>query len=237
MDLTPLCRSLPGWNVRGVGAGCVTLTGDSKLESPRRVMPCWVRRYIVTIKGGLAVNVLVAYASRYGSTKAIAEFMASRLTDDGVPAAAVSVEEQPDLAQFDAFVVGSAVYMGHWLKPALRFVRDGSEVLAKKPTWLFSSGPLGPASTKAHEETGAGSADPAELGEMRDAIQPRAHEVFDGALSPGRLSIGHRAIRLLPAGRALLPDGDFRQWPGIEAWVDDIARELKHSAAQRTTAH
>jgi menaquinone-dependent protoporphyrinogen oxidase len=177
------------------------------------------------------VNVLVAYASRYGSTKSVAEFMANRLRDDGIQATATSVEDQPDLAQFDAFVVGSAVYMGHWLKPAVRFVREGSEVLSKRPTWLFSSGPLGPASTKAHEDTGAGSAEPVELEEMRAAIGPRAHEVFDGALTLDRLSLGHRAIRLMPAGRALLPEGDFRPWPAIEAWVDDIAHQLNQPAA------
>lgn len=173
------------------------------------------------------MNVLVAFASKYGSTGEIAAFVAERLRAEGLQATALPVDVVPDAEAYDAFVVGSGMYIGHWLKPAVQFVRDHREVLSSRPTWLFSSGPLGPASTEVQEQTGAGGIDPEELAEIREAIQPRDHHVFDGALHPKRLSLAHRLVRLMPAGKGLLPEGDFRQWPEIEAWAADIARDLR----------
>jgi menaquinone-dependent protoporphyrinogen oxidase len=31
----------------------------------------------------------------------------------------------------------------------------------------------------------------------------------------------------MPAVREALPAGDFRDWPAIEAWAEEIARELR----------
>ena len=66
------------------------------------------------------MNVLVAYASRLGSTRAIAERIAERIQTDGIAATARDVETVDDLIPYDAVIVGSAVYAGHWLKEASR---------------------------------------------------------------------------------------------------------------------
>ena len=173
------------------------------------------------------VNILVAFATRYGSTEQIAGFIGERLRAEGLQPTVEPVESIHHVDPYDAFIIGSGVYIGHWLKPGVQFVRKHRDVLATRPTWLFSSGPLGPQSTKAHEATGAGSAEPAELTEFREAIRPRDHQVFDGALDPTRLGLGHKLIRAMPAGKALLPAGDFRDWPAIEAWAADIATQLR----------
>lgn len=44
---------------------------------------------------------------------------------------------------YDAVVLGSAVYVGRWLEPARELVDAHAEELAARPTWLFSSGPIG----------------------------------------------------------------------------------------------
>lgn len=49
-----------------------------------------------------------------------------------------------------------------------------------------------------------------------------------GALDPSKLGFRERAIRSLPAGRALLPEGDFRDWAEIEGWAAGIAQDLAH---------
>ena len=70
---------------------------------------------------------------------------------------------------------------------------------------------------------------PKEFSELRDAIQPRGDRVFFGALDQDNLTLSERTIRRMPAGRALLPDGDFRDWQDIDLWAKAIASELSRS--------
>ncbi len=88
------------------------------------------------------MNVIVIYKSRYGSTRGIAEFIAEKLREHGVKAEARSVDTALDIEEYDAVVIGSAVYMEHWMKEAAELVRRNRAVLAGRPVWLFSSGPL-----------------------------------------------------------------------------------------------
>jgi menaquinone-dependent protoporphyrinogen oxidase len=172
------------------------------------------------------MNVLVAYATRHGATQGIAERIAVRLRAAGLQADVKPITALGDLSGYGAFLVGSAAYLGRWLPEAVEFVRANRAVLIDRPAWLFSSGPLGaePTSPLAPEQRDA--AEPREIRELRVAIQPRDHRVFSGALTPARLGLRDRAIRTLPAGRALLPEGDFRDWPDIDAWAAGIAGEL-----------
>jgi menaquinone-dependent protoporphyrinogen oxidase len=89
------------------------------------------------------MEVLVAYASRHGSTAGIAERIAAGLQAAGLSAEAVAVTHVGDVERYDAFVIGSAAYLFHWLKDATRFVKRHRAVLGDRPLWLFSSGPLG----------------------------------------------------------------------------------------------
>jgi menaquinone-dependent protoporphyrinogen oxidase len=170
--------------------------------------------------------ILVAYASKHGATRAIAERIADRLRAAGQQAEARPVRAAGELAGYDAVVVGSATYAGHWLKEAAEFVRRNRAVLATRPVWLFSSGPLGTQATDAKGQDLRVAAEPKEVAEFREAIGPRDHHVFFGVLDPGKLGFAERALRKLPAGRALLPEGDFRDWQEIEAWAESIAHNL-----------
>src|SRR4051794_34970520 len=90
------------------------------------------------------MTVLVTAASRHGATQEIAEAIANGLTERGVDASAMPVENVANPGDYDAYVIGSAVYMGRWLKPAREFVQANTDTLREAPVWLFSSGPLGP---------------------------------------------------------------------------------------------
>lgn len=90
------------------------------------------------------MKVLVAAASRYGATQEIADAIGRVLTDHGIDVKVVRAEGLDNVTLYDAVVLGSGVYMGNWLAPARRFVEEYGEELASRPTWLFSSGPLGP---------------------------------------------------------------------------------------------
>src|SRR5438128_10904375 len=89
------------------------------------------------------MHVLVAVATRHGSTRGIADAIARELQALGVDADVRRVDEVPDLENYDAVVLGSAVYMGSWESAANRFVQRCRAKLQTMPVWLFSSGPVG----------------------------------------------------------------------------------------------
>ncbi len=174
------------------------------------------------------MKILVTYASRHGSTKEIAERIAAKLH-----AAALDLPEnrdQPDLVAYDAFVIGSAAYMGHWLGDATAFVRQYAGLLSKSPVWLFSSGPLGTEETDDKGRDLRTTSEPEEIAEFRDLIHPRDHRVFFGALDPSRLGVRDSLIRVIPPARRLLPEGDFRDWSDVDGWAASIAAELAAAA-------
>src|SRR5258705_13857553 len=89
------------------------------------------------------MKVLVAAASRHGATQEIAEAIGRTLNGEGVHAEVAANVDASDPAGYDAVVLGSAVYMGHWLEAATKFVEAHGTALSARPTWLFSPGPIG----------------------------------------------------------------------------------------------
>ena len=77
------------------------------------------------------MRVLVAYATKHGSTRGIAERIAETLTQEGVDATLVDVKEAPPADQFDAFVIGGAAYMYHWLKESADYVRAHAQEMSE----------------------------------------------------------------------------------------------------------
>jgi menaquinone-dependent protoporphyrinogen oxidase len=116
--------------------------------------------------------------------------------------------------EFDAVVLGSGVYAGHWLADAKALVARNPAQFGERPVWLFSSGPLGDPLAPAGE--------PADAEPMLEATLARDHRVFGGRLSRGDLSFAEKLI--VSAVRA--PEGDFRPWDDIRAWARQIATEL-----------
>lgn len=161
------------------------------------------------------MRVLVAYASKHGSTREIAERIAEKLRQLGKPAEARAVEEAAEVGSYDAFVIGSAVYYGSWLKEATEWVHRHQAVLAGRPVWLFSVGPLG-------TEVKDTEPQPKEMAQFQQAIHPRDQRIFFGALDHKSLSFPERMV--VKAVRA--PEGDFRDWQAIEAWAATIAQGL-----------
>jgi menaquinone-dependent protoporphyrinogen oxidase len=179
------------------------------------------------------MSVLVGHASKHGATGEIAERIAEILTLAGRHAEAREVQQAGDLGGYEGFVVGSAVYSTHWLKDASAFVMSNRDLLAHRPVWLFSSGPLGTDATDAKGVDLPATAEPKEIPGFREAIRPRDHHVFFGALDPGRLTFAEKTLRKLPAAAAMMPEGDFRDWTEIEVWSRNIALELTRLDAGR----
>ncbi len=177
------------------------------------------------------MNVLVAYATRHGATRGIAERIAETLERHGHDTVLLPADQVRDPRAFDAFVIGSAAYQHHWLKPAADLVRSNAALLASRPTWLFSSGPLGGDAVKPGPDPLTDSI-PKEFGEFERAIHPRDKRVFYGAYDPDAPAASFEDrfmggfMKLFPQIRKGIPSGDYREWPVIEAWADGIATDL-----------
>jgi menaquinone-dependent protoporphyrinogen oxidase len=180
------------------------------------------------------MKVLVAYATRHGATRGIAERIAETLERAGLDVTVAAVDRAGDSSGYDAFVIGSAAYMGRWLASASQFVRRNQSVLANRPVWLFSSGPVGTETIDAKGRSVLEASRPREFDEFQESLRPRDERVFYGAFDPGAEPTGFverlgAVFMRMPAIRKELPAGDFRDWPMIEKWAGQIARGLWES--------
>jgi len=182
------------------------------------------------------MNILVAYASRHGATAGIAERIAAGLRSTGLHADVKPVTDVRDVSAYDAFVIGGAAYMFHWLKDATSFVKRHRATLTERPVWLFSSGPLGTDPVDQEGRDVLETSRPKEFQELMELLRPRGERVFFGAWDPDAPPIGiaERLMHHAPAGKDAMPAGDFRDWPAIDAWAAEIAAALNlHEARDR----
>jgi menaquinone-dependent protoporphyrinogen oxidase len=170
----------------------------------------------------MGTKVLIAYASRHGSTEGIARRLEAALRAQGVAADAIEADVVRDPEGYDGYVVGSAVYAGQWLGPAKAFVRHYRGLLGRHPLWLFSSGPL--SSDPAERDR----ARPGAIDRLAEELSARGHEVFAGAWDRAAPPVGvmERVMHALPPARDALPDGDFRDWDQVDRFAAVIAGEL-----------
>ena len=169
------------------------------------------------------MRVLVTAATRHDATREIAEAIAAGLIERGMDAETRPIDEVTDLAGYDAVVLGSAVYMGRWLKSAHEFAERNVADLGAVPVWLFSSGPLGNPGHLIPQ------GEPAEVAELTELTGALGHSVFAGRLVRARLGVLERAtVRAVHA-----PEGDYRQWDAVRAFADEIAKQLGASGAGR----
>jgi menaquinone-dependent protoporphyrinogen oxidase len=177
-------------------------------------------------------KILVAYATKHNSTAEIASAIGEILRQT----ATFQVEVQPmeaveDLTPYDAVVLGSAVYVGQWQSKAADFLKKNEQRLARRPVWLFSSGPTGegdPASLM------KGWRFPETLQPVADFIKPRDIALFHGKLDPDDLNFFERgAVKMVKA-----PTGDFRDWDMIRQWASNIAKALlEEEKVSQETVH
>ena len=88
-------------------------------------------------------HVLVAYSSKMGSTAEIAEAIGDELRKAGAEVDVSDARTAGPPFEYDAVILGSAVYAARWLKPARRYLKQNRQQMAHRPTWLFQSGPCG----------------------------------------------------------------------------------------------
>ena len=161
------------------------------------------------------MRVLVTAATKHGATGDIAQAIAQTLREEGLDSTVLPPEQVDAVDGYDAVILGSAVYAGHWLRSAKELADRSGSALTARPVWLFSSGPVGDPPKR--EE------DPVDVAQVLAVTGAREHRLFAGKLDRKRLSFPEKAI--MSALHA--PEGDFRDWRAIAAWAATIAAALR----------
>jgi menaquinone-dependent protoporphyrinogen oxidase len=162
---------------------------------------------------------LVTYASKYGSTKEIAERIAKVLQQQGVNTTVQAASDVQSLASYDAVVVGSSLYGGNWLPSARDFIKKFRDGLANKEVWVFSSGP---ATFDDPVHVLGGWHIPENLKDTLDIIRPQSIVLFSGKIDVTKLSAEDYLVSSSLRGTS----GDYRNWAVIEGWAKEIAFAL-----------
>jgi menaquinone-dependent protoporphyrinogen oxidase len=161
-------------------------------------------------------RVLVAYASKHGSTEEIAEAVAEELRGCGHEADCVRAGDVRAVDGYDAVVIGSAVYIKRWRGDAKHLLRKHAKTLRSVPFWIFSSGPTGDPA-----EDDPDWLEPPRIIKQAEELGVREHVVFGGRAAPE----GGPMARSMAEG---VPEEfrDRRDWAEIRAWARRIAAAL-----------
>jgi menaquinone-dependent protoporphyrinogen oxidase len=167
----------------------------------------------------LVSSVLIAYASKYGSTKEIAEHIALVLRREGFEVTVSDAEAVSSLYPYNAVIIGSALYFDNWLPAASELLESFQDDLARKDVWLFSSGITG----EGDFEKVIDWSYPEALKDVIKTIKPKAITLFGGKVDSNQLSLEDWLVN--PGVRVEV--GDYRNWVKIEAWAQTIADTLR----------
>lgn len=165
------------------------------------------------------MNVLIAYASKYGATREIAERIAEILERGGARANVHPAEDVTSLRDYDAVVIGSGVYSANWLPEASELLESFEEDLATKPVWIFSDGPTTEGDPV---EALGGWTHPTSLQPLIDSVQPEGVALFAGKIDADKLALEDWLLNRSMRGIV----GDYRDWDTIGAWAGHIAKRL-----------
>ena len=164
-------------------------------------------------------TVLVTYASKHGSTAEIAQSIGETLRQNGFSVDVFPVEQVGIVREYDAVILGSAVYLGRWLKEAVTFLRTSSRSLQDIPLYIFSSGPIGEGDPI---EMMDGFTVPKEVKALTASMKLREVKVFHGKIDLRKLTLAELMLFKSVGAQT----GDFRKWDAIKLWAQHVSDEL-----------
>jgi menaquinone-dependent protoporphyrinogen oxidase len=170
----------------------------------------------------MSTSVLVAYATRYGSTQEVAEAVTATLRECGLSVDLRPAHEVDTLTRYNAVVLGAALYMFRWHKDALRFLSRHRKALMERPVAIFA---LGPTHNPYDEKEWLNSNTQLDKGLAKFPwLKPIAREMFGGKYDPTKL----RFPLNLFAGAE--PESDLRDWTAISSWTNELALKLENTS-------
>ena len=162
-------------------------------------------------------RVLVAYASRTGSTAGVAETVADTLCTGDVQVDVRQAKNLSDISGYRGVIVGSAVYMGRWMPEAIKFLETHRDALRNLPVAFYTVCLTMKDDTEENRLTVGAYADLA-----RDTVEPIDVGLFAGWLQNDRLSLAYRLIIKIMG----MEQGDYRDWSAKRAWATELAPYL-----------
>jgi menaquinone-dependent protoporphyrinogen oxidase len=174
-----------------------TLGGHSEMEERR------------TMKD----RILIAYASRCGSTGEVAQAMAEVLAAQGHAVDVQLAKKVQDLAPYSAVIVGSAIRMGKWLPEAAEFVTRHQARLSQLPTAFFTVHML-----NLDDKPECRAAREAYIAPVRKVLTPSAEAFFAGKIELARMSLFDRLMSKAMKAN----DQDLRDWNKIRSWAEGL---------------
>jgi menaquinone-dependent protoporphyrinogen oxidase len=167
-----------------------------------------------------AKKVLVAYASKYGSSGGVADAIGKELCSKGVAADVVLIKNAGNISSYQGVVIGSAIYMGKWMPEAVDFVKKNRDVLRQVPVAYFLVCMTLARPTEKNRAEVLSYMDP--VLKAVPEIKPVGIGTFAGALDYNNLSWLNKKI-LKSKGS---PEGDFRDWTAIRTWAEGLCSPL-----------
>lgn len=176
---------------------------------------------------GVGMRVLVGYASAKGSTREIAERIATRLRAAGHVTPVDSVDQAPAIASYDALVLRQCHSQRTQVTRAMAAVTRLPSGIENLPVWAFSVSSIGATSSTVSPTLArvlcARTPLPNAAQHLQEVTDLRAHRFFARAIARGDWpGIGRIVFRLM-GGRY----GDARDWA---AWADGIANDFARQA-------
>ena len=160
-------------------------------------------------------NVLVAYATRAGSTGEVAQALAEVLRGHGLAVDLRLAKDVNPAENYSAVVIAVALYMGRMHKDVRRFIAKHQAALMKTPVALFA---LGPVDKKEKDWTGARQQLDKDLSNFPWLLPVEQH-IVGGRFDPAKLGF---PFNLIPALRKM-PVSDALDWALIREQANTLA--------------
>jgi menaquinone-dependent protoporphyrinogen oxidase len=175
----------------------------------------------------MSPSVLIAYATRGGSTREVAQALGTVLREAGMKPQVLSVDEVHSIPAGAIVILGAPLYMGRFPKEFYRFLKAHHAALATSQCWCFVLGP-----TRAEVSDFAAAKQQALRQFARFGwFQPVELQIFGGRWDAMHLSFPFSLVRYLPMNPlAKIPPSDMRDWPAIRAWAEGIAGQISTAA-------
>jgi menaquinone-dependent protoporphyrinogen oxidase len=163
-------------------------------------------------------QILIAYGTRYGSTREVAETVAAMLTEQGIDTDVKQAREVRSLDDHDAVVLGTPLYLGALHKDVRALLEKNQTALEHTPFALFALGPI-----KADDGIDGSRAQFVNALAKLPVSTPASTAVFVGAYDPARLGFRDKMLTALPASPLHGEVAhDERDWEEIRRWAQGL---------------